>query len=214
MKTFIFGGSGHAREVYWIIKEINKKSKEIIDVDKFVVADNDPLLGSKYDSILIISESEYFKKHVNYNHNCVLAIGSSKIRRIVFNKILSKNVFFPNLIHPSVIYDETRIKLGIGIVIGPNVTMTTDIAIDEFVHINIGSTISHDAKIGAFTTISPGAHIAGNVTLKENVFIGINAVIIEKISICEDAIIGAGAVVVKKIYNSGTYIGIPAKKIM
>jgi len=213
MKTFIFGASGHAKEVFWTIKEINEISEEKIVVDKFIVADNDPSLGSSYDSIAIISESEYLEKHKNKVHNCILAIGSSKIRKIIFNKIYSKNTLFPSLIHPSAVYDKTSVKIGKGVYIGPNVTMTIDSNIDEFVHINIASTISHDAQIGAFTTISPGVHIAGNVTLEENVFLGVNAVTIERISICSNTIIGAGAVVTKTINDAGTYVGIPAKKI-
>ena len=213
MKTFIFGASGHAREVFWTIKEINNVSEEKIVVSKFVVTNDDLLNGESYDSIGIISESEYFEKHTDQIHNCILAIGSSKIRSIIFNKINSENTLFPTIIHPSVIYDKTRVKIEKGVYIGANVTMTTDSTIQEFVHINIASTISHDAKIGAFTTISPSVHIAGNVTLNENVFLGINAVTIERIEICSNTIIGAGAVVTKTIKDSGTYVGIPAKKI-
>jgi sugar O-acyltransferase (sialic acid O-acetyltransferase NeuD family) len=212
MKTFIFGASGHAKEVLWIIKAINTISQEKFNVHNFVVDDNDSLLTTgEYDSIAIISESEYFKKHTNQVHNCIVAIGSSKIRNIVFNKIASQNTLFPTLIHPSVVYDKNKVKIGRGVLIGPNATLTTDINIEEFVHINIGSTISHDAQIGAFTTISPGVHIAGNVSLGKNVFLGINATIIDKITICDDVTIGSGAVVTKTINNSGTYIGIPAK---
>ncbi len=212
MKTFIFGASGHAKEVLWIIKEINSISQEKLDVDNFVVADNDSLLKTgEYDSIPIISESEYFKKHTNQVHNCIIAIGSSKIRNIVFNKIASPKTLFPTLIHPSVVYDKKKVKIDRGVFIGANVTLTTDINIEEFVHVNIGSTISHDAHIGAFTTISPGVNIAGNVSLGKKVFLGINAAIIDKITICDDVIIGAGAVVTKTINNSGTYMGIPAK---
>lgn len=213
MKTFIFGASGHAKEVFWIIKEINKNSEEKIVVDKFVVAENDPLLGSNYDSIQIISEAEYLEKHANQFHNCILAIGSSKIRKIIFDKIASEKTSFPTLIHPSVVYDNSKIKIGRGVVIEANVTLTTDISIEEFAHVNIGSTISHDTKIGSFVTISPAVHLAGNVTLEENVFLGINATVIERITICANTIIGAGAVVINEINDPGTYVGIPAKKI-
>ena len=213
MKTFIFGASGHAKEVFWIIKEINKNSEEKIVVEKFVVAENDPLLGSSHDEIEIISESEYLEKHTNQLHNCVLAIGSSKIRRIIYEKIASKNTLFPTLIHPSVIFDRNSIKIEQGVVIEANVALTTDANIGEFTHINIGSTISHDAKIGSFVTISPAVHLAGNVTLEENVFLGINATIIERIKICANTVIGAGAVVTKEINDCGTYVGIPAVKI-
>lgn len=211
MKTFIFGASGHAKEMLWTIRKINETSKEKINVYKFVVADDDSLCNNSLDSIDIISETEYINNYTNQIHNCVLAIGCSKIRRNVFNKISSKKTLFPTLIHPSVLYDESTVKIGKGVYIGANVTLTTNIRIEAFVHINIASTISHDVNIGSFSTISPGVHIAGNVSLGRNVFLGMNAVIIEKISICENVIIGASTLVTKTINNSGTYIGIPAK---
>jgi len=213
MKTFIFGASGHAKEVLWIIKEINKLAEEVIVVDKFVVAENDPLLGGYYDSISIISESAYLENYANQVHNCILAIGSSKIRKNILNKIVTEKTQFPSLIHPSVIYDKTRVKIGKGVIIEANVTLTTDINIADFVHVNIGSTISHDVQINSFVTISPSVHIAGNVTLKENVFLGINSTIIERLTICENTTIGAGALVLKEITDAGTYVGIPARKI-
>ena len=39
------------------------------------------------------------------------------------------------------------------------------------------------------------------------------ACINNNLSICSDCMIGAGAVVVKSIERSGTYVGVPAKRI-
>lgn len=45
-----------------------------------------------------------------------------------------------------------------------------------------------------------------------NVSIGSNATILP-VTICDNVVIGAGAVVTKNIYESGTYIGNPARKL-
>ena len=46
----------------------------------------------------------------------------------------------------------------------------------------------------------------------EKTWIGIGSVVSNNIDICSDCMIGAGAVVVKNIDESGTYIGVPARK--
>jgi len=50
-------------------------------------------------------------------------------------------------------------------------------------------------KVGKYTMIGAGATVSNNV------------------SICADCMIGAGAVVVKDIVDSGTYVGVPARKL-
>ena len=44
-------------------------------------------------------------------------------------------------------------------------------------------------------------------------FCGAGSTVIDHISICDNVMIGAGAVVVKDIMESGTYVGIPARKV-
>ena len=44
--------------------------------------------------------------------------------------------------------------------------------------------------------------IGAGVTVSNNVFI------------CPDCMIGAGAVIVNDIWESGTYVGVPAKRVM
>ena len=57
-----------------------------------------------------------------------------------------------------------------------------------------------------------GAKLAGTVHVGKATWIGIGASVSNNLSICENCMIGAGAVVVKDITESGTYIGVPAKK--
>ncbi len=44
-------------------------------------------------------------------------------------------------------------------------------------------------------------------------WIGAGAVVSNNVSICGEVTVGAGAVVVKDITESGTYVGVPARKI-
>lgn len=79
--------------------------------------------------------------------------------------------------------------------------------------------INGNTKIGKYCRIHEGVTIGasdGNAiaaTIGDCVFIGSGARIIGEISIADNSSIAAGAVVVKSITETGTYGGVPAKKI-
>jgi serine acetyltransferase len=57
-------------------------------------------------------------------------------------------------------------------------------------------------------------HKQGNVfSLGDNVVIGTGSTIIGPVTICDNVLIGAMSLVNKDIFEPGTYVGIPAKKI-
>ena len=187
MKTFVFGGSGHAREVEWLITEINKTKKNKILIYCFVVHDSDFVADVNINNIPLISESDYFEKyHQATLHNCIIAIGSGPLRRKIVNKIRSNKTIFPNLIHPSVIMDQRSVSFGEGLILCAGTILTANISLGNFTHINVSVTIGHDTKISDFVTISPGVSIAGNVIVHSDCFIGIGAKIIENVEIVKD----------------------------
>ena len=85
--------------------------------------------------------------------------------------------------------------------------------IGEHCIVNTGSIVEHDNQIENYVHISVGAKLAGTVTIGENTWVGIGAVVINNLTVCGDCMIGAGAVVVRNITESGTYVGVPARKM-
>lgn len=216
MKVF-FGASGHAKEIYWLYKRQQKAQQQPFDdIEYFIVSDDEIISMPFLKNIAVIHESAFFEKFKAVDLIAYIAIGSSAIRKRIVDKVLrwNNNVQFPSLIDPSVIMDDDEVvNIGQGSVICAGNIVTTEIKIDDFVHINTNCTIAHETKISSFTTLSPGCHISGNVNIGHNVFCGTGAVILEKVSIANNVIIGAGAVVTKDILVTGTYVGIPAKKV-
>lgn len=217
IKNFIFGTAGFAKEVDWLISEILASGMEDYSPDFFVGEDSNPMVGKQINSKRVISELEFFKNFSEEPINCFIAVANPIIRRKIYENIILKvkNSNFPNLIHPNVLYDKRgeKILLGYGNIICAGVIITTDVHIDNFVHINLNSTIGHDCIINSFVTISPGVNISGNVTIEENVYIGTGVVLLERLKIVTNCVLGAGAVVNKSIEESGTYVGVPAKRI-
>ena len=206
----VFGASGHAKEILYILR----KSDAIYAFPAFLIAESD---SNNRMNIPILSEDDFLDKMETNVFNSIIAyvaIGNNRIR----NKIVEKftqfdNLKFPNLITNNVEGDFDNISLGNGNLFFPSSQLTTDIKIGNHNHFNSFVNISHDCIIGNYNTFSPGVLIAGNVTIGNNNFFGLGSKIIDKITICDNVKIGAGAVVVNDILNPGTYIGVPALKI-
>lgn len=73
--------------------------------------------------------------------------------------------------------------------------------------------MEHDNRIGDFSHISVGARLGGAVSIGAHTWIGIGAAVGNNVSICDHCIIGAGGAVIHAITESGTYVGVPARKI-
>ena len=73
--------------------------------------------------------------------------------------------------------------------------------------------MEHHTIVGSHCNISPGATINGYCVLGDGDYIGSKSVIIQLINIPSWTTIGAGGVVVKSLDKSGTYVGVPVKKI-
>lgn len=200
MLYYIFGTSGFAKEVEFIIKD-NNKENEVIFVSEH-----------KSNNKNTISEKEFFE--IKKNVNCVLAIGNVKIRKKIFDKVkFKKNINFPNIIHKSAILDLSRNNLGYGNIICPGSILTTNINLNNFIILNLNSTVGHDTSIDSYTTVSPGVNISGKVKIEQEVFFGTNCCCFENITIANKISIGAGSVITKSLLQEGVYLGIPAKKI-
>lgn len=138
----------------------------------------------------------------------IIGIGNNNIRE----KLSELNLKWHTAIHPSCVISPT-VKIGEGTVIMPNSVINARSRIGRHCIINSGAIVEHDNIINDFVHISVGARLGGTVTIGKNTLIGIGTTIKNDISICKDCIIGAGAIVVKNITESGTYIGVPVKKI-
>jgi sugar O-acyltransferase (sialic acid O-acetyltransferase NeuD family) len=140
----------------------------------------------------------------------VIAIGSPSDRQRIANRVRS-DVQYTKLIHKTAICDKNSV--GVGCIICPYVVITVNCKIGRHFHANLHSDVGHDCVVGHYVTLAPGARVSGNCNIGDGVYIGSNAVIREGVTIAPWTIIGANSVVLHDITESGTYVGVPAKKI-
>ena len=203
---YIIGASGFGREVAWLLEECAEWNiKGFID-------DNVSIQQEEINGIIVIGTVDFLlaKKEPT---NVVIAIGNSKVRSEIYEKLkFNNNLFFPNVISKDVRISNT-IKLGIGNIICSHSILTVNISIGNFNQINLDCTIGHDVIINDFITIYPSVNISGNVEIRSHCEIGTGTQIIQGKSIVDNVIIGAGATVVKNIKENGIYVGVPVKRI-
>ncbi len=204
----IIGAGGFGREVAWLIEDINTQ-KQTWNIVGFIDED-ETLLGKKINGYKVVGNLDWLVKQ---NIHACIAIGNPKIKEKIVNKLKSSKVIYPNLIHPSVIKSK-YIDYGEGCVICAGCILTVNIKLGNHIIINLDTTVGHDAIIKDYTTILPSVNISGFVKLEKSIIVGTGTQIIEGIQVAENAIIGASASVVRNIVESGTYVGVPAKRLI
>ena len=204
----IVGSGGFAKEVTFLIEDINKYNNTW-NILGFVDNDKEKKNGKYF---VVLNDVELL--NINKEINVVFGIGDSDLISKLSNIFSeNENIKFPNLIHPNVIGDFDRINLGKGNIICASNIFTTDINIGSFNIFNLNNTVGHDAIIGNFNIVNPTCNISGGVNLENKILLGTGSQVLQYVNITSRTIIGAGAVVTKNITESGVYVGSPAKKI-
>lgn len=208
-KIVIFGAGGLGREVQWLIERINERklSWEIMGY-----IDDGMDKGTIINGYKVLGGTDFLKRYKEPVY-VACAIGSATIRKRIVEEISEfEMVRFPNLIDPSVQMSDF-VQLGKGNIICAGTVLTVNIRIEDFCIINLDCTIGHDNILDSFVTIYPSVNISGSVHIGKCSELGTGTQVIQGIKIKEDSIIGAGSVVVKDLEKSGTYVGVPVKKI-
>lgn len=158
----------------------------------------DPQLDCPIRKVVVPAEGDVF----------VCALGDPESKRKYVELMMQKGGQFVSVVHPSV-YIGRNVDFGVGCIIGPNTTLTSDIVLGNHVIINANASINHDDRIGDYTTICPGCHLAGRVQIGRQVFMGIGVSVIPDISLGDGVFVGAGAVVTGS-FVIGRIVGCPA----
>jgi sugar O-acyltransferase, sialic acid O-acetyltransferase NeuD family/sugar O-acyltransferase, sialic acid O-acetyltransferase NeuD family len=202
-KLLIVGNSGHGRVIKDLARQlVFYQEIKFLDDNKKVQQENPSVLGGSNEAI-----------HYKDEYDMIIGIGNVGIRRRLQEKYETEGISMVSLIHPHAQLPEESIMIGAGSVIMANSVIQTGTVLGKGVIINTNASIDHECKIGDYVHIAVGARLAGNVEIGNDTWIGAGAVISNNICICEKVVVGAGAVVVRNITQSGTYVGIPARKI-
>lgn len=200
-EVVIIGASGHGKVIADIIVSSGNTLKGFLD-------DADDIQGKTIIGFPVLGKTA---DYVNYR-DCefVIAIGNPNVRKRIAESI---DVKWYTAIHPRAVVSKLDTSIGEGTVIMANAVVNPSAKIGRHCIINTGAVVEHDNVLEDYVHISPNATLAGIVTVGKSTHIGAGACTKQVLSIAPDCTIGAGAVIVEDITESGTYVGVPARKI-
>lgn len=146
------------------------------------------------------------------NADFIVAIGNAQVRRRIQDSLVDAGLRVVSLIHPAAVV-ASDVQIGEGTVVMAGAVINPSARIGRGCIINTCASVDHDCNIGDFVHVSVNAHVAGTVAVGNDTWIGIGAAVTNNVEITADCMIGAGAVVVRDIRETGTYVGVPAKKL-
>lgn len=207
---YIIGSGGFAKEVYVLTLQALKASnnfKGFIDIDP-----SKSIMKIGSSNLSVISQTEFLETVIPCDEvELYIGVGNPQVIDKISKLFSSYN--FPNLIHPSVIYDSILVKLGKGNIITAGCILPANISIGSFNIFNLSTTLAHDIVIGNCNVFNPAVNVSGEVIIGSSNLFGVNATVLQNLTICDDNVIGASALLTKNINSNTTMIGIPARNV-
>ena len=157
----------------------------------------------------IIGGSAEIAKQNDGETDFIVGIGNSAIRKRIVEE---HPVTWIKLIHPSA-QIATNVSIGKGTVVMAGAVINVCAQVGEHCIINSNAIVEHDNVIQDFVNISPGAKLGGGVRIGELTNVGIGATVINNVDVTSGCVIGAGGVVIRNVVESGTYVGVPVRKM-
>jgi sugar O-acyltransferase (sialic acid O-acetyltransferase NeuD family) len=212
MKQFaVYGASGLGREVLPLIRQQLQQTED--QPWNLVFVDDYPEVP-EVNAHRVMTYAEWLAEPAQSRHIC-LAIANGAVREKLAARCTADNVAFLEVIATNVVVMD-EVELGLGALLSPFVTLTSNIRIGQQFHANIYSYVAHDCVIGDFVTFAPGVHCNGNVVIEDHAYIGAGAILRqgkpgEPLVIGRGAVVGMGAVVTRNVAPGTTVVGNPAR---
>lgn len=206
-KIVILGSGGFAREACLHVLDCFEKI-EIVFYDDFAKNSETQVkekIYQVYNSFNSL-KNDGFEKFI-------VGVGIPASKKILTVKAIEQGLIpHETIIHPRALIQDAQI--GRGGLICPGVMVTTNVTIQDYVVLNLNSTVGHDSTIGTYVTCNPGSSVSGKCIIHEGVYFGVGAATKEGVDIAKDVTIGGQAFVTKTITTpNSTWIGIPAKQL-
>jgi len=169
----ILGNSGSARECYMNLKAV-MKIQENVKFKGFLSYEGYQADLGKLSNYFLGVDDDY-----NYQENdyVIIGLGIPHLRKKAFFKLKDKGVKLYNLIHPSVLIDETS-SIGEGNIFTLNCFLSCNSNIGDGNYFNGYTVLGHDINMGNFNFIGPNVHMLGNTYVGDLNSIGTMSVLL------------------------------------
>jgi len=132
---------------------------------------------SGYPIIGCDNELSTLRNHFDYAFITIGQMGSSTLRKKLYNTLVKLNFTIPVIISPFA-YVSKHAIINSGTIVMHHACVNAGATIGNNCILNTKSLIEHDAKVGNHTHISTGAILNGESTIGQGCFVGSNATIV------------------------------------
>lgn len=208
MEVVIYGIGTFAKLLYYYFTKDSNYKIVAFCADRIYIKDKN------FCNLPLIPFEDLERSYSPEKFKVFVAVGYSNMRarKIMFDKIKSKN-------YESVNYISSKAILDSNVIVGENNVILENTVIEPFVKIvnnNIiwsSSNICHDVFIDSHSFIAAQTLIGGFSKIKNNCFVGFNSTIIQNIVLENETLVGAKSLVLKNTKSFTKYIGNPAKSV-
>jgi len=145
----------------------------------------------------------------------VLCAGKGAGRRAMAGRLAELGVGddrFATVIAPGV-YVPASCRVGAGSILLAGTVLTADVTLGRHVVCMPQVTLTHDDVVDDFVTLAAGVTLGGGVRVGEAAYLGMNSSVRERLLVGAGATLGMGAVLVRDQPAGETWAGVPAGRM-
>lgn len=142
----------------------------------------------------------------------VVCAGKGSTRRSVVDRLLAEGVApqrFTTVVHPSVAVPPSC-TVGSGSILLAGVVLTANVVVGAHVVAMPQVTLTHDDVVEDYVTLCAGVTLGGRVTVGEAAYLGMASSVREDLSVGAGSMLGMGAVLTRDLPPGRTWVGVPA----
>jgi sugar O-acyltransferase (sialic acid O-acetyltransferase NeuD family) len=206
-QLILLAASGLAREVLAALEgESRSRVRGILD-------DEPSLHGTALGGVDVLGPLEMIS---DYDDDQLLICAGRGITRAAIDQRLSRLGISDDrfaTVTDSSVRVPSSCRVGPGSILLRNVVLTANVEVGRHVVCMPNVTLTHDDQLDDFVTVCAGVALGGSVHVGREAYLGMNSAVREGLTIGQRAILGMGACLTRDLPAAEAWAGVPARRL-